>query len=80
MLDLKRRARASARLATRHKARRPVGLASLRSDDGLKGVLIGHALEVAPIRREAEASATARPSLCEESQAGGCPRPATEVI
>ncbi|MEP3549587.1 MAG: hypothetical protein ABJN33_14845, partial [Parasphingorhabdus sp.] len=26
-----------------------------------------------------EASATARPSLCEGSQAGGCPRPALEV-
>src|SRR5690606_30495617 len=33
----------------------------------------------APNRRVAEASATARPSLCEESQAGGCPRPALEV-
>src|SRR5690606_1017658 len=33
----------------------------------------------APNRRVAEASATARPSLCEESQAGGCPRPELEV-
>jgi hypothetical protein len=31
-----------------------------------------------PVRDQRTASATARPRFCEESQAGGCPRPALE--
>ncbi|PIX66919.1 MAG: hypothetical protein COZ43_04120 [Sphingomonadales bacterium CG_4_10_14_3_um_filter_58_15] len=64
---LKRRAGASA----------PLAIAPIRR--GGQSALPRFARYHSHQTERSEASATARPNLCEESQAGGCLRPAPEV-